>query len=311
MPRSRSRLLDFGVYLGVRVFICVVQALSWSSAIALARAAAWLVLRVDQRHRRVADENLRHAFPHLNDVSIKQLVRDSYEHLLLMVVEIIRIPRVLHGSTIDKYLGYAVPADYEKAIALVRSGRPILALTGHFGNWEILSYAFGLLGFRGSLIARRLDNPFLDRFVTQFRRKTGQQILDKSQDYAKIQSTLAGGGYLGVVGDQDAGSRGLFVPFLGRPASTFKSIALLSLEYSAPIIVFGAARVGRPMKYVIYLEDIIYPEKCALERDPMRAITERYSDALERIVRRHPEQYFWVHRRWKNQPKAHRPKKVA
>jgi KDO2-lipid IV(A) lauroyltransferase len=164
----------------------------------------------------------------------------------------------------------------------------------------------GLLGFRGSLVARRLDNPYLDRFLHRFRRKTGQTILDKSRDYDRIRRVLAEGGALGLVGDQDAGPRGLFVEFLGRPASTFKSIALLSLEYAAPIMVFGAARVGTPLTYRVYLEDVILPEEFAAAADAPRAITRRYSDALARLVRRHPEQYFWLHRRWKHQPKARR-----
>jgi KDO2-lipid IV(A) lauroyltransferase len=97
------------------------------------------------------------------------------------------------------------------------------------------------------------------------------------------------------------------VDFFGRPASTFKSIALLSLEYSAPILVLGAARIGWPMRYTVYLEDLILPEEYADHPNALRAITERYSRALERLVRRHPEQYFWLHRRWKNQPaKPHR-----
>jgi KDO2-lipid IV(A) lauroyltransferase len=100
------------------------------------------------------------------------------------------------------------------------------------------------------------------------------------------------------------------VDFFGRPASTFKSIALLSLEYNAPIMVFGAARIGHPLKYRVYFEDLILPEDYAGHVDPVRAITERYTQALERLVRRHPEQYFWLHRRWKHQPKV-RGKKAA
>jgi KDO2-lipid IV(A) lauroyltransferase len=114
-----------------------------------------------------------------------------------------------------------------------------------------------------------------------------------------------------MVGDQDAGPRGLFVQFFGRPASTFKSIALLSQEYQAPILVVGAARVGQPMRYRIYLEDVILPGDYAGRADATRAITQRYTDALERMVRRHPEQYFWLHRRWKSQPALRKGKQAA
>jgi KDO2-lipid IV(A) lauroyltransferase len=254
----------------------------------------------------VADDNLRHAFPALDAAARRRLTRATYDHLTTMLVEMIRLPRVLHAHNVGRYVEYAGAGDYDRALGWVRSGRPLLILTGHFGNWEVLSYVTGLLGFRGHPVARRLDNPYLDRFLHRFRQKTGQRILDKSRDYDQIQRVLAGGGILGLVGDQDAGSRGVFVEFLGRPASTFKSIALLSLEYAAPILVFGAARVGEPMRYRVYLEDVILPEAYAAVRDAPRAITQRYSDALARLVRRHPGQYFWLHRRWKHQPKARR-----
>src|SRR5262249_44771693 len=113
-----------------------------------------------------------------------------------------------------------------------------------------------------------------------------------------------------MVGDQDAGPRGLFVNFFDRPASTFKSIALLSLEYQAPIVVVGAARIAQPMQYRFYFEDMILPEDYATRPDAAQAITQRYTDALERMVRRSPEQYFWLHRRWKHQPQR-KTKKAA
>ncbi len=235
----------------------------------------------------------------------------TYEHLLILLVEIIRLPRVLHAANVSKFVQYGRPEDYDRVISWVSSGRPLLILTGHFGNWELLSYVIGLLGFRGSVVARRLDNPFLDRFLHRFRRKTGQQFLDKSRDYHRILEVLSGGGALGMLGDQDAGSRGLFVDFLGRPASTFKSIALLSLEYAAPILVFGAARVGHPMKYRFYMEDVILPEEYAHVPNAPRVITQRFTAALERLVRRHPEQYFWLHRRWKSQPRARKGNRAA
>jgi KDO2-lipid IV(A) lauroyltransferase len=302
----RSRVADYAAYLAVRVVGCVVQALPWVAALGLARLLAAAAYRADRRHRAVADENLRHAFPDLTAAARRRLVRATYDHLTTMLVEMIRLPRALHARNVGRHVAYAPPEDYDRAVGWARSGRPLLVLTGHFGNWEVLSYVTGLLGFRGSLVARRLDNPYLDRFIHRFRQATGQRILDKSQDYDRIQQALAEGGILGLVGDQDAGPRGLFVEFLGRPASTYKSIALLSLEYAAPILVLGAARVGAPLKYRIYLEDVILPEEYAADADAPRAITKRYSDALARLVRRHPEQYFWLHRRWKHQPKARR-----
>ncbi|MGL4550595.1 MAG: lysophospholipid acyltransferase family protein, partial [Gemmataceae bacterium] len=104
----------------------------------------------------------------------------------------------------------------------------------------------------------------------------------------------------------DAGPRGEFVTFFGRPASTYKSLALLSLRHDAVILVLGAARVGPRIDYRVYLEDVIDPGEYADRPDAVRAITQRFTAGLEAMARRHPEQYFWLHRRWKHRPKERR-----
>ncbi|MFM7151571.1 MAG: lysophospholipid acyltransferase family protein [Gemmataceae bacterium] len=310
MAGKRSRHTDYLVYVLVRVAICLLQVVSWNMALAFARFLAWLAYRIDRRHRAVADENLRHAFPDLDAGQRDQLVRGTYHHFCTVMVEMIRLPRVLNRRNYRTFTHW-VPADGEQiGIRWAKCGRPLLILTGHFGNWEILGYTIGLVGLSAGIIARKIDNPYIDRMLKQLRTRTGQELLDKNEDYGKILEYLGSGRHRGMVGDQDAGARGLYVDFLGRPASTFKSIALLSLEYQAPILVIGAARVGSPMKYRLYFEDVILPEDFSNDPDAARAITQRYTAALERMIRRHPEQYFWLHRRWKHQPKQ-RTRKAA
>ena len=311
MAKQRSRAADYIVYVIVRYVVCIVQLLPWSLALGLARGLAWLMFRIDRKHRLIAIDNVRHAFPDLDDEGVDRLVRASFVHLTTMVVEMIRMPRFVRPDNIGDYFRHAHPDDLELIRRWVATGRPRLAMMGHFGNWEVLGYATGMAGFKGGIVARRLDNPYLDRFLARFRRFSGLELLDKNADYALILDMLGQGIGLGMVGDQDAGPRGMFVNFFGRPASTFKSIALLCLEYNAPIMIFGAVRVGHPMQYVIYLEDLILPEDYADRPDAPRAITERYTQALERLIRRHPEQYFWLHRRWKTQPKVREKKKAA
>jgi len=299
VSKPRSRLLDGAVYLLVRWVVCVVQALSWETALRLARTAARLVYRFERRYRRIATDNVAQAFPELDAAARDDLVRRSYEHLAAMGIEMILAPRTLTLANHKRFID-CDDADLERLQGYWKLAPPMLCVTGHFGNWEVLNYLTGLLGFQTKVIARRLDNPYLDRYLARFRIQTGSEILDKEGDYDRIVGTLASGGILGMVGDQDAGRKGLFVEFFGRPASTYKSIALLSLQYGAPVFVLGAARVGRPFRYHIYVEDIIEPAEYADDPDAPRKITERYTAALERMVRRHPEQYFWVHRRWKS-----------
>jgi KDO2-lipid IV(A) lauroyltransferase len=302
MAKPRSRALDYLVYLVVRIVVCVVQALPVSMAWQFAENLAWLAYHVNRRHRSVACENLRRAFPDLDAAAVNRLVRLVYRHSCLMLIEMILIPRKLHLSNMERHVRYPSPSDRRVGMQWFKSKRPILTVTGHLGNWELLSYTFGMYGFRGGIIARRLDNPYLDRFLKRFRSATGQALLDKNEDYEKVQQMLGAGQHLGILGDQDAGPRGVFVEFFGRPASTHKSIALLSLEYSAPIVVLAALRRKEPLHYDVHLADIILPEDYAHLPQAVRFITERHAKALEKLVRVDPTQYFWLHRRWKSQP---------
>jgi KDO2-lipid IV(A) lauroyltransferase len=103
----------------------------------------------------------------------------------------------------------------------------------------------------------------------------------------------------------------LFVDFCGRPASTHKAVALLSLEYNVPLVVIGTTKIGEPMQYAVLVEDVVLPEEYAGRPDAVRQITQRFTTALERLVRRYPEQYFWLHRRWKHQPTKKKVKQAA
>jgi KDO2-lipid IV(A) lauroyltransferase len=319
MARKRNKAADYAVYLVVRLVVCIIQALSFRAACRLAGGLAWLLYKLDRRHRLVADDNLRHAFPDLTDpVRRDRRVRDVYRHFCLLLMEIIHLSRHLRPKSWRHHLNLL---DSPRLVRQLLSGRPLLFLTGHFGNWELGGYVLGLLGMRTHAIARPLDNDYLDRFLRTFRERTGQKILAKHGDFDAMQDLLASGGMLATLGDQDAGERGLFVDFFGRPASTHKAIALLALQYNVPMIVIGALRtqpgetppegpgVGTPLYYDVVIEDILLPEDFAGQANAVPAITQRFTAALERLIRRAPEQYFWLHRRWKHQPRPKGAKK--
>jgi len=308
VAKERSLIADYAVYLVVRLLVCFIQTLSWRLAERFAGLLAWLAYRVDHRHRLVALENLRHAFPgRYSEAELDALVRATYRHFARLLVEIILTPRKLH---VRNWKQHVEIVDDQRIVDRLLSGRPLLIVTGHFGNWEIAGYVLGLVGFTTYAIARPLDNAFLDRFLRRFREYTGQKILAKHGDFEQMQDVLAKGGVLATLGDQDAGQRGLFVSFFGRPASTHKAIALLALEYQVPIAVSCTPRVGEPLRYHIVTEEVIFPEEYAGRPDAVKAITQRFTDALERLIRRYPEQYFWLHNRWKHQP-ARRARRAA
>jgi KDO2-lipid IV(A) lauroyltransferase len=309
MPeKKRSRVADYLVYLAVRILVCIIQALPVESGRLFARLLAWLAYKIDKRHRLVATENLQKAFPgQHSDAQIDAMVRGVYRHFCTLLIEIMHMPRRYHLHNYKRHIVFREP---ERMAELMLSGRPLLMVTGHFGNWEMAGYALGLFGFRAHAIARPLDNPYLDEFLRGFRERTGQRLLAKHGDFEQIETILAGGGLIGTLADQDAGQRGLFVDFFGRPASTHKAVALMALEHNVPMIVCGVPHLNG--KYHLWPIDIIYPEDYEKSPDAVRAITQRFTTGLETIIRATPEQYFWVHRRWKHAPPVRRkPNRAA
>src|SRR6266542_5886592 len=235
MSRQRSRLADYAVYLVVRLLVCLIQALSLNAARKLSAGLAWLAYRIDRRHREVALDNLRKAYPgQFSDSALDRMVRAVYQHFCSVLVEIIHLPRRLHP---ENWRDHIELAGGRRMVDCLLSGRPLLIVTGHFGNWEMAGYALGLLGFRTHAIARVLDNPHLERFLNRFRQATGQTIIAKKDDFDRLTGVLRAGGKVATVADQDAGPRGLFVDFLGRPASAHKAVALMALEFDAELAV--------------------------------------------------------------------------
>jgi KDO2-lipid IV(A) lauroyltransferase len=309
MAKTRSLIADYAVYLVVRFVVCVLQALSARAAARTATLLAWLAYHVDARHRRVADENLRHAFPGLDQTERDRRIRRVYRHFCGLLFDVVHMPRAINIQNWRQHMELAGGRTLARALL---TDRPLMLVTGHFGNWEVGGYVLGLLGFHTFAIARRLDNPYVDDFFRRrFRERTRQQILDKQDDYDKIRSVLAGHGVLCTLADQDAGAKGQFVEFFGRPASTHKAVALLALEHGVRLLVVGTPKLDGDLHYRCDIVDAFDADEYAGRSDAVRAMTERFTTDLEGIVRKYPEQYFWLHRRWKHQPAPKRKKTAA
>jgi KDO2-lipid IV(A) lauroyltransferase len=304
MSKPKSKISQFGVYVVLRGAVTLLQILPFAWCDAIADTLAWLLFKVDRRHREVARDNLRHAFNNkLNDRELDRTIKQVYRHFARMLLEIVHAPRRLCAFNWRRHIELVGGRDI---VDCLLSDKPLLIVTGHFGNWEIAGYALGLLGFKTYAIARTLDNPYVDKFLRKFREKTGQEILAKHGDFDLMQHIMAQGGVIATLADQDAGQRGLFVDFFGRPASTHKAIALMALEYDATMIVVTTPNLGQPLDYSIRVQELIRPADFAKRPNAVKEITQRFTSALERGVRQAPEQYFWLHRRWKHQPAARR-----
>lgn len=265
-------------------------------------------LRFNRRRVERAIERLSVAMPGLGAEARHRLVMRSYGHLAKLACEVAVVPRLL---TQDSWTRYVDLGNLATGLRPLLAGRPSVLITGHCGNWELIGYMLALLGFDVHALYRPLDLRPLDRYVRETRARRGLELVDKFGAMTRLPEVLARGESAAFVADQNAGDRGLFVPYLGRLASSYKSIALLTMRHEAVVIVGQARRLepesGRgAMRYRLELHDIIWPDDWREQPDPVFYITARYRWAIERMVRSAPEQYLWMHRIWKSRPRHER-----
>jgi KDO2-lipid IV(A) lauroyltransferase len=288
------------VYMAIRAAICVIQAVPLEICYSVARAIGRLGWWLDKRHTAIALDNLRHAFGSTyTEKQLHKIVRRVYVHFTMLIVEIAHIPRRLRETNWRDFIQLR---NHEEVVRLVMSGRPVILLTAHFGNWEMAGYTMAVFGFKPHSVARALDNPYIERLLRSFRTRTGQEIIYKRGAFDHVGAIMRRGAMIGMLSDQDAGQRGVFVEFFGRPASSHKGVALLALEHNAPICVGFARRLGDGFKFEVWMERVLQPDDYRDMPDPVRSITQECARAFESAVRRNPEQYLWLHRRWKHQP---------
>jgi KDO2-lipid IV(A) lauroyltransferase len=302
-------------YLAFRMLLCVWQILSPRACARLAKNLAWVMCHVMPRkltRYQVARDNLQQAFgTEKSPAEIDRIIHEMWVHLFRLLSEIAHLPRKLHLHNTYDIIQFR---NRSEAVRVLLSDRPVLLLSGHFGNWEMAISVFGMFGFQMGVVARELDNPYLQDWFARFRQQTGHQLIAKKSCFDGMLELLEEGGRFALLGDQDAGRGGVFVEFFGKPASTLKTIALLAQQYNALICVGCSRRLPERgehwERFELAVEEVIDPQ--LLETDnPILEITQKYTSALERAVRRAPEQYFWLHKRWKTAPGDREARRLA
>jgi len=297
-------------YYAFRLAAMVIDILNVRQTRCLAEGMAWVFVHVLPRkwtRHRVAFDNLKQAFgDRYSPAELDDIIQGMWAHLFRLVAEIVQFPRKVRLRNCREVITFRRRNLAVKALA---TGRPVFLLGGHFGNWEATNITFGVFGFLMGIVACKLDNPYLHRWFVDSREQTGHQLLLKHGGVDGMADILNDGGNIGLLCDQDAGRRGAFVNFFGRPASTYRSIALLAIEYDALLVVGYGIRLPddfekcRWAAFEIGCEEVIDPREITA-KDEVQEITQRFTSALQRAIERHPEQYFWVHRRWKTDPKT-------
>lgn len=311
LSATQALVIQPALYTALRTLLVAAHTIPMPTMLRLARyiGATFGGMGVNRKRVNLAVERLAVAMPELDEPQRELLVRRSYEHLAMLAVELAVLPRHL---TEDAWTDYIELGSLSGVIRPLIDERPSLLLTGHCGNWEALGYTMALLGFRMHAIYRPLDLRPADRWLRDTRSRRGLDLVDKFGAMYRLPGLLAAGESVAFVADQNAGDRGLQVPFFGRLASSYKSIGLLAIQNRARIIVGGARRLdpgaqtGVTMKYRIEIQDLIEPEDWESQPDPLFYITARYRRAIEQSVRQAPEQYLWMHRIWKSRPRHER-----
>jgi KDO2-lipid IV(A) lauroyltransferase len=302
MGKQRNPWVDLLQYIGLRTVSMALHSFPIEANLQTSKLLGSLVYQFDRKHRDRSLGNLRRSFPEMPEHQREQLARQSVQQLIMLFVEVLFTTRLIR---IDTWSRFVELEKFDEVIKLLmRRDRGLILLTGHYGNWEILGYVLATLGFETTSIARPMDNPYVNRWLLGVRERQGQRIIAKKGATTEVTEVLEAGGAVGFIADQNAGSKGVFVDFFGRKASTYKSIALLAMHYKVPVVIGYARRQGSSFRFKIGAQDIIYPADWKVQNDPLRYITQRYTKAIEDMVRVDPGQYLWVHRRWKTRPKG-------
>jgi KDO2-lipid IV(A) lauroyltransferase len=307
MPKERNDLLDRLIYLALRITSMAMHWFPVNVNLKTARLIGLVWNHFDRTHRARAVANLQRSFPHFSEAQCQSLARRSVQNMIMLGVEVLHTTRLIR---IDTWRNYVELENFQETLQLLMNrNQGLIMITGHYGNWEILGYVLATLGFESTAVARPLDNPYLNDWVFGVRERQGQKIVGKKGATSEITQLLSSGGVVGFVADQNAGSKGIFVDFFGRKASTYKSIGLLAMQYEVPVVVGYARRLNGRFHFRVATQEIIWPDDWKQQNDPLRYITQRYTKAIEDFVRADPGQYLWVHRRWKTRPKGEQPLK--
>jgi KDO2-lipid IV(A) lauroyltransferase len=271
---------------------------------AMASGTTRLLLLLMPKLRRTAMFNLRLAFPERTDAQRRAILRKMARNLGWMAVEFARFPE-MKPENIES----VVLLDGQENFLAGRSrGKGVLFLTGHIGAWELSSFAHALYGFPLHYMARPLDNPLVDALIHRYRCLSGNQPILKNESARATLRILREAQTIGILADQNTvREEGVFVDFFGTPACTTTGIARLALQTGAAVVPGYASWDEGKRQYRLRFEPPIELVRSGETERDVRENTQRFAKALEEIIRRYPEQWVWVHARWKTRPPGEPP----
>ena len=297
-------MMEWLQYAVAWTFVKLLGALPRPVARILASRATRLLLVLLPKLRKTAEFNLRLAFPEWPEKERRSVLRKMARNLGWMAVEFARFPRY----TKENIERTVVLDGHENFLAGERRGKGVIYLTGHIGAWELSSFAHALYGYPLHYMARPLDNQPLDAMVNTYRGLSGNAPIYKNEAARVMLKVLKNRGTVGILADQNTmPAEGVWVDFFGTPACTTTGIARVALHTDAAVVPGYAYWDENLRKYRLRFDPPVELERTGdLERDIVTN-TAKFTKVIEQIIRQYPEQWVWVHARWKNRPKGEAP----
>jgi KDO2-lipid IV(A) lauroyltransferase len=289
-------------YLAVASVRALVGLLPHAAVRGLGAAVGWLAYVIDRPHRRVALANLAQSFPSRSTAEHKQIARAVFAHFGRLLFEILKFSTLTH----ERMLSRVEFEGEDRARLAYSQGKGVLFFTGHFGYWELHALVHGLQLEPIGVLARALDNQYLNDLLERVRTRTGNFVIYRQGAVRRVLKTLAAGHGVAMLIDQHMHSPdAIQVDFFGRPAATTSTLAALALRTGAPVVPVFAVPIERGRYRMIYEHPV--PPPPADDPDAIREFTQRCTDVLEMYVRRRPDLWLWMHRRWRDTPPASAP----
>ena len=304
MPKKRSQLQNKAELLAARSFLGAIGAMPLAASMKFGKSFGRTLGAKFPKLSRTARRNLEIAFPEMAEAERARIIRGTFESLGRHLGFVAHFHKFKHADirNLVEVVGR------ENMNRELEKGRGILFFTGHFGSWEVFNLLPPAFGFGMNILVRRLDNPLLEKFVNNFRTQFGAVTLDKTKAARTMFRVLNNGEILGILADLNVQEReGTFVDFFGVPASTTTSIAKLAVKTNAAVLPAFAVWEESKKKYVVYLEPAIEYQTGDLSAESVRRLTQKITAVVERYVRKYPEQWLWIHKRWNTRPPGEKP----
>jgi len=271
------------------------------AAIGVGLAVGQIVSRLPGSLRRTGIRNLEIAFPEMPEDERLRLLRGSFASLGRLLGEFSQLPRATPESLREliEYdeVGLAHLREAE------RTKRGVIFLTGHLGVWELHSFGWSALEYPLSFLVRPLDNPRVEELIESIRTRFGNRAIDKQSAARQALRVLRQGGTLGILSDLNTQTReGVFVPFFGKLACTTAGIATLALKTDAVVIPTCAVWNKERQRYFFHGDPPVELVRTGDQEKDIEVNTARFAAAVERMVRLYPDQWLWIHKRWKTRP---------